>query len=49
MNGQASYQVIADMLEVEGVARQPRAGLLFNDRIRKDFESLRDSIKSGGR
>jgi len=40
---------VADVLEVEGVARQDKVGLLYNDKVRKDFEALRDAIKSGGR
>jgi hypothetical protein len=48
-NGQASFQMVADVLEIEGVTRQDKVGLLYNDRVRKDFEALRDAIKSGGR
>ena len=48
-NGQASFQMVADVLEIEGVPRQDKMGLLYNDKVRKDFESLRDAIKSGGR
>lgn len=48
-NGQASFQIVADVLEIEGVARQDRAGLLSNDKVRKDFEALRATIKSGGK
>lgn len=48
-NGAASYQVVADVLDVEGVARQDKAGLLSNDKVRKDFEALRATIKSGGK
>ena len=48
-NGQASFQMVADVLEIEGVTRQDKVGLLYNDKVRKDFEALRDAIKSGGR
>ena len=48
-NGQASFQMVADVLEIEGVPRQDKMGLLYNDKVRRDFESLRDAIKSGGR
>lgn len=48
-NGAASYQVVADVLDVEGVARQDKAGLLSNDKVRRDFEALRATIKSGGK
>jgi hypothetical protein len=48
-NGAASYQMVADVLDVEGVARQDKAGLLSNDKVRKDFEALRATIKSGGK
>ena len=48
-NGQASYQVVADVLDIEGAPRQEKTGLLYNDKVRKEFEALRSSIKSGGR
>lgn len=48
-NGQASFQMVADVLEVEGAPKQEKTGLLYNDKVRREFESLRSSIKSGGR
>jgi hypothetical protein len=48
-NGQASFQMVADVLEVEGVPRQEKTGLLYSDKVRKDFEALRATIKSGGK
>lgn len=48
-NGQASFQMVADVLDVEGVARQDKVGLLYNDKVRKDFEALRSAIKAGGK
>ena len=47
-NGQASYHMVADVLEIEGAPKQSKTGLLYNDKVRKDFEALRSSIKSGG-
>jgi hypothetical protein len=48
-NGQASYQMVADVLDVEGAPKQAKTGLLYNDKVRKDFEALRSTIKSGGK
>jgi hypothetical protein len=48
-NGQASFQMVADVLEIEGVAKQEKTGLLYNEKVRKDFEALRAAIKSGGK
>ena len=48
-NGQASFQLVADVLEVEGIPKQEKTGLLYNDTVRKDFEALRSTIKSGGK
>lgn len=48
-NGAASFQMVADVLEIEGVTKQDKAGLLANDKVRKDFEALRATIKSGGK
>ena len=48
-NGAASYQIIADVLDVESVPKQGKSGLLFNDTVRKDFDALKASIKAGGK
>ncbi|MFD1712051.1 hypothetical protein FVQ98_05165 [Ottowia sp. GY511] len=48
-NGAASYQIVADVLEMEGVAKQARSGLLFQGAVRKDLDTLKASIKSGGK
>ena len=48
-NGAASYQLVADVLEIEGVAKQEKAGLLYNDRVRGDFDALKATIKAGGK
>ena len=46
-NGAASYQIIADVLDMENVPRQEKSGLLFNDTVRRDFDALKASIKAG--
>ena len=48
-NGAASYQIVADVLDLEGVARQDKSGLLFRDTVRRDFDTLKATIKSGGK
>ena len=48
-NGAASYQIVADVLDLEGVAKQNKSGLLFQDRVRHDFDALKATIKSGGK
>jgi hypothetical protein len=48
-NGAVSFQMISDVLEVEGVAMQPKEGLLFNTNVRRNFDGLKNSIKSGGK
>jgi hypothetical protein len=48
-NGLASYQMIADVLDVESADRQPKNGLLFNPAVRSNFDTLKTSIKSGGK
>lgn len=48
-NGAASFQMVADVLDFEGVTRQDKTGLLSNDNVRKDFVALRATIKSGGK
>lgn len=48
-NGAASYQIVADVLEMEGVPKQAKSGLLFHEPVRKDLDVLKATIKSGGR
>ncbi len=48
-NGAASYQMVADVLDVENVPKQPKSGLITQGSVRRDFESLKNSIKSGNR
>lgn len=48
-NGLASYQMIADVLEIESADKQPKTGLLFNPAVRTHFDTLKTSIKSGGK
>ncbi len=48
-NGAVSFQMVSDMLEVEGVPKQAKEGLLFNTHVRTTFDGLKDAIKSGGR
>ncbi len=48
-NGMSSYQLVADLLELEGVPKQAKPGLLFNEKVRKEYEDLRGSIRSGGK
>ena len=48
-NGAASYQIIADVLDMDGVPKQQNSGLLFNDNVRKNFDALKATIKAGGK
>lgn len=48
-NGLSSFQMVAHVLEMEGVAKQPKPGLLFNDKVRKEYEDLRGMIRGGGK
>ena len=47
-NGVASYQIVADLLDLEGVGKLGDSGLLFQERVRQDFEALKATIRSGG-
>ena len=40
-NGAASYQIIADVLDMESVSKQGKSGLLLNDSVRKNFDALK--------
>ncbi|MDP1605761.1 MAG: hypothetical protein Q8L93_03820 [Rhodocyclaceae bacterium] len=44
-DGMSSYQMIADVLEIEGAPKQEQQGRLLE--VKKDFEALKASIKAG--
>lgn len=46
-NGAASFQIIADVLDMESVPKQEKSGLLLNEKVRKNFDALKASIKAG--
>jgi hypothetical protein len=48
-NGMSSFQLVADVLELEGVPKQGKPGLLFNEKVRKEYDDLRGLIRSGGK
>ncbi|MFP4251595.1 MAG: hypothetical protein ACLFRM_03045 [Guyparkeria sp.] len=48
-NGMASYQMVTDILEIEGVPKHESTGLLGNEKVNKEFTDLQSIIKSGGK
>lgn len=48
-NGAASYQIVADVLDIENVPKQSKSGLITQGSVRRVFESLKNSIKTGNR
>lgn len=47
-NGGVSYAIVSDVLEIEGVPKQAKTGLIGNANVRERFDSLKASIKTGG-
>jgi hypothetical protein len=45
LNGMISFTEIADRFEIEGVARQDKAGLLMTPAVKGSFEALKQSIR----
>jgi hypothetical protein len=46
LNGMISYTELADRFEVEGVAKQDKAGLLMTPAVNGSFEALKQTIKA---
>ena len=46
-NGMVSYQIIADILELEGTLKQKKQGKLFNQSVRPEFDKFKSTIKTG--
>jgi hypothetical protein len=47
-NGGVSYAIVSDVLEIEGVPKQTKTGLIGNTKVRQRFDLLKESIKTGG-
>lgn len=47
-NGGVSYSIVSDVLEIEGVPKQAKTGLIGNANVRDRFDSLKATIKTGG-
>ena len=47
-NGGVSYAIVADVLEIEGMPKQAKTGLIGNANVRQRFDSLKETIKTGG-
>jgi len=45
LSGMVSFTEIADRFEVEGVAKQDKAGLLMTPAVKGSFDALKQSIK----
>jgi len=45
---QSSFQIVSALLDVERAPKQMKAGLIYQDKVRKEFEGLKSSIKTGG-
>lgn len=48
-NGMSSFQIVADVLDFEDAPKQPKTGLIYQEKVRKDFDALKAVIKSGGK
>ena len=48
-NGMSSYQMVADMLELDGVPKHESVGLIGNEKVNKEFTDLQSIIKTGGK
>jgi hypothetical protein len=42
-------KIVADVLEMEAVPHQAKAGLLLDNKVRPDFDALKATIKAGGK
>lgn len=49
LNGQVTFDAVSDLLEVEGAPKQPKAGLLYDAKVRGELDALKSAIKGGGK
>jgi len=48
-NGQSSFQIVADVLDMESTSKQLRTGLIHQDKVREEFAALKFAITTGGK
>ncbi len=48
-NGAVSFQIVADVLDMEDVPKQSKEGLLLTPGVRLNFDALKSAIKAGNK
>lgn len=48
-HGMSSFQIVADRLDLEGTPKHARTGLIYQEKVRRDFDALKANIKTGGK
>jgi len=45
----SSYQMVADVMDFENAPKFDKTGLIYQEKVRKDYDALKAVIKSGGK
>jgi len=48
-NGMSSFQMVADAMDFENAPKFGKTGLIYQEKVRKDYDALKAVIKSGGK
>lgn len=48
-NGMSSFQMVADAMDFENAPKFPKTGLIYQEKVRKDYDALKAVIKTGGK
>lgn len=48
-NGMSSFQMVADVMDFEGAPKFGKTGLIYQEKVRRDYDALKAVIKSGGK
>lgn len=48
-NGMSSFQMVADVMDFENAPKFSKTGLIYQEKVRKDYDALKAVIKSGGK
>lgn len=48
-NGMSSFQMVADAMDFENAPKFSKTGLIYQEKVRKDYDTLKAVIKSGGK
>lgn len=48
-NGMSSFQMVTDAMDLENAPKFAKTGLIYQEKVRKNYDTLKAVIKNGGK